>query len=193
MENQEIEIWKPVVGFEGLYEISNLGRVMSCRKMYGSVGPMGPQICKDKKCKSGYQRIVLYKENKRYDARIHKLVCVAFIPNTENKRTINHKNGIKTDNRLSNLEWATDKENLQHAYDVLKRKSHWKGRRCLPVSVVKLDVNFNLIKEYVSISEASKEGFRIGGISSVCKGLWETHKGFRWMTLENYNNKYRNS
>lgn len=66
---------------------------------------------------NGYLTIVVCAEGKRRSELIHRLLAILFIPNPENKRTVNHKNGIKQDNQLSNLEWATDQENIQHAFD----------------------------------------------------------------------------
>lgn len=99
-----MENWKDIIGFEGLYQISDLGNVRSIRKNI---------IMKPKQDEQGYYRITL--KNKLY--LIHRLVGIHFIPNPLNKRTINHLNGVKTDNTINNLEWATDAENIKHAVD----------------------------------------------------------------------------
>lgn len=74
------------------------------------------------KTPAGYFQIGLYKNNVRYFIGVHRLVAEAFIPNPNNKTCINHKNGIRTDNRVENLEWVTYSENMKHSYSVLKRK-----------------------------------------------------------------------
>lgn len=117
------EIWKDIAGYEGLYEISSLGRVKSLPKMSGSCMRKEKILgSKNRLTKDGYARVNLYKDGKGKDFRVCRLVATHFISNPENKQTVNHINGIKTDDRAENLEWATLKENMQHAYDTqLKR------------------------------------------------------------------------
>jgi hypothetical protein len=109
------EIWKDIEGYEGLYQVSNLGRIKSLPKMVSGNHYRGERIIGSS---SGfYNRVCLYKNNKAKSIRIHRLVAKAFIPNLENKPEINHVNGNRLDNRVENLEWATPKENMRHAFD----------------------------------------------------------------------------
>lgn len=100
-----MEIWKPIRNYEGLYEISNIGRVRNVKT---------GRILKFK-MNEGYYRVGLFKNNKQIIHLVHRLVATAFIPNSEGKPLINHKNGRKLDNRVNNLEWCTYKENNNHA------------------------------------------------------------------------------
>ena len=100
------EVWKPIKGFEGIYEVSSLGNVRNAN------GRMRKPFMIPK----GYLMIDLFHNCKRTHARVNRLVAEAFIPNPDNKPEVNHKNGNKTDNRAENLEWYTKSENMVHAY-----------------------------------------------------------------------------
>ena len=104
------EIWKDVQGYEGLYQVSNLGRVKSFQLGEGTL--LNPSLAR-----KGYLCVELRLSGKRKRFRIHRLVAMAFIPNIENKPEVNHINGIKTDNRIENLEWVTHLENISHAWN----------------------------------------------------------------------------
>lgn len=113
------EIWKPVKDFEGLYEVSNLGRVRSLPKPINYKGIKTVlykgKVLKGSQDKAGYIHVILHKNTKPYVRLVHRLVAVAFIPNPNNYREVNHINANKTDNRVENLEWCTCQQNKDHA------------------------------------------------------------------------------
>ncbi len=112
------EIWKAVKGYEGLYEVSDSGivKALAVRKLFGTTFQnRGEYALNMPLSKYGYKKVVLCKDRHRKDTTVHKVVAQAFIPNPENKIAINHKNGVKTDNRVANLEWCTNDENMRHA------------------------------------------------------------------------------
>ncbi len=110
---QEKEIWKDIEGFEGRYAVSTFGNVKSL-KFAGRVGErnLKPGIGSTK-----YYLVSLIKNKKGHTKKVHRLVGLAFIPNPENKPQLNHLDGNKLNNHVSNLEWATNQENCQHAFD----------------------------------------------------------------------------
>lgn len=126
--NLKGEIWKDVVGWEGVYMVSNLGRIKSVQRVVyrrGSNKVLYTQkelivVQHGKK----YRQVNLYKGSKLYHYYVHILMAKAFIGNPLNKAEVNHKNGIHADNRIKNLEWVTRSENIQHSYDIGIRKHH---------------------------------------------------------------------
>ncbi|MFR5544762.1 MAG: NUMOD4 motif-containing HNH endonuclease [Intestinibacter bartlettii] len=111
-----MEIWRKIEGFES-YEVSNMGRVRSLDRVSCSGHKLTGKVLIPTQNQYGYLIVSLYKNGTRYIKRVHRLVSVAFIPNPEGKPQVNHIDGDKSNNRVSNLEWATAKENCQHAYN----------------------------------------------------------------------------
>jgi hypothetical protein len=117
-------IWKDIPGYEGLYQVSNDGKVKSCERIV-PVATSGKQKVTEKLLKQsidrGYARVTLSYKGKTIRKTVHHFVALCFIPNPESKKFINHINGVKTDNTVSNLEWCTSSENERHSYSVLKK------------------------------------------------------------------------
>ena len=150
-----IEEWRPVVGYEGLYEVSNTGKVINIKTGH---------ILKQHKDKDGYWVLSLKRDKyKNYFA--HRLVAQAFIPNPNNLPQINHKDEDSTNNNVDNLEWCTCKYNINYN-NLIERRSK---KKCRKIDV--FDINNNFIETVSSGIEASKK-YKVsrGSISSCCNG-----------------------
>lgn len=153
--------WKDIDGYEE-YQVHPKGYVRN--KIYRNVLRGG-------KTKQGYLTVSLHKNKKGKTFTIHSLVLKTFVPNPLNKRCINHINGIKNNNYISNLEWNTHKENNQHAYiNGLRKPKIAKG-------VIQMDMCGNEIARYHS---SEVPGFRSGCICLVASGKRLSHAGFKW-------------
>jgi hypothetical protein len=131
-----MEIWKDIVGYEGYYQVSNFGRVKGINRLivHGlKTITKKERMLKNRKTTKGYYQVVLCKNAKYFNYSVHRLVAESFTQNTLNKLQINHINGIKTDNRLENLEWVTQSENIKHAHNIglikmPKHENHYKSK-----------------------------------------------------------------
>lgn len=112
------KIWKPVINYEGIYEVSNYGDIKSVDRIVNSKTKRFCKgtIIKQNKDEDGYNSIHLYKNGKRRVFFVHRLVISSFIGIDKNKTQVNHKNGNKSDNNINNLEWMTPLENTRHAW-----------------------------------------------------------------------------
>lgn len=166
-----MEVWKDIQGYEGLYQISNKGRVKNFKTN---------RILTVHQQPNGYSYITLHKEGKPKTFRIHRLVAQAFIPNPNNLPCINHKNEIKTDNRVENLEFCTNKYNSN--YGTAKERATKKrinGKKSF--EVLQFDLKGNFIKEWQSTMEVERAtGFYNNNISKCCRGGYKQAYGYIW-------------
>lgn len=163
------EIWKDIEGYEGLYQISSKGRVKSLGN--GSSGNSKEKILKSNKNEYGYLRVNLWKEGKRENHKIHRLVATAFLPNPNNLLEINHKDEDKTNNKVDNLEWCNRKYNTNY------------GTRNKRISkpILQFTINGEFIRKWNSATQVERElGINQGNITSCCKGRQKTAGNFRW-------------
>lgn len=176
--SQPDEIWKPMPDFEGIYEISNQGRVKSLN--YGD--QKVTQLIKQGLSKKGYLRIRISKGDKKYTKNVHRLVARAFIENPENKEQINHKDGIKTNNFVGNLEWATNTENRTHAEENnLMPHVPQGGENACSVGVNQYGLNLVHIKTWDCIQDAQRQIKVVSqNIIKVCRRKRMTAGGFIW-------------
>lgn len=120
------ELWKPIPGFDGMYEVSNMGRVKSCdrtrKSKAGSTSHVQERILKPRRDKNGYQEVALSKDGKLHFFRCHRLVAIAFIPNPNHFPVINHKDEDVANNVVSNLEWCSISYNTRYSvYKISQR------------------------------------------------------------------------
>lgn len=168
------EIWKDIPGYEGFYQASSLGRIRAVKR----------QFLKPSVSHNGYLFVALYKNGIKKSKRINRLIAETFISNPENKPLVNHKNGIKTDNRAENLEWVTDSENKIHSYRILKNPHPMLGRtgeknpNSKPVLQMKSNV---IINKFSGLADAErKTGISYQLISGCCRKKHKTAGGFSW-------------
>lgn len=192
------EIWKDIKGYEGLYQVSNLGRIKSLKRKVryqNSFKTLKERIKGTFIGKQGYLRVELSKNgvNKKYS--VHRLVAKSFIENSNESLEINHKNGIKTDNRVENLEWITRSENELHAYKMNLAKNTEKQRNAVRLwckenkikPIIQLSLEGKFIKEWSSAVEAEKYlKIKRKNISQCITGRNKTAGGFKWLTKESY-------
>lgn len=163
------EIWKDIPNHSG-YQVSNLGQIKGKNKKILSGG-----------VKKGYREVILVNNNVRYYKLVHRLVAEVFIPNPENKPQINHKDGNKLNNSVTNLEWCTASENMKHAYKQGLQKPLYAKENPRAKKVNQYDLQNKLLKCYDGIKEASRiNKLNPRDISKCCQYRRKQVGGFIW-------------
>lgn len=181
MDNS-IEIWKDIEGYEGMYQVSNMGRVRALDRVKPN---SGGQIAKGHILPQsdnghGYRFVSLWKFNKGRRFYVHRLVASAFIPNPSNLPIINHKDENKSNNRYENLEWCTQKYNINYGNHMKRLKeSYIANGNNRPIDVY--DKNGAFLKTFDCSNEVCKElGVHRRGLYLVCQGVAKSYKGYRF-------------
>lgn len=169
-----MEIWKDIPGFEGKYQVSNMGNVKSLHYKKSSTKS---KLLKKVNTANGYCGVNLRDDTShKYLVNVHRLVGIAFIPNPENKPQINHINGDKRDNRVENLEWCTAQENQHHSLRLGLRQTK---------PILQYDKSGVLLREWESVEDASTTvGCTCSAIRNCCYGKNKMCKGFIWRYKE---------
>lgn len=169
-----LEDWKPVAGYEGIYEVSSLGRIRSYRK-----GKWG--LCDAPKIIYGqlgrhYRTVVLCKDGHKNSVYIHRLVAETFIPNLQNLSEVNHKDGNKSNNAADNLEWCTHTENMHHADRIGLNPYNRKKVVCVETG-----------EHYNSITEAAEaHGLKSSNLRNCLSGISKTAGKKHWGYVNEY-------
>lgn len=178
------ETWKDIKGYEGYYMVSDMGRIKSLPRLiesgmnYKSVRFTKESIIKTVDNGKGYLRCNIYKNGKMKTVKIHRLVAESFIGIDNPDFVVNHINGIKTDNRLSNIEVVTQKDNVKHAWKtgLAKRKKTKK--------VIQLNISGDFIRKWDSAEDASRSLFHKKSSASKirrnCRGAIKSYMGYKW-------------
>ena len=176
------EIWKDIPGYEGIYQVSNNGNVVSLN----AYGHNIKRALKQRLNYYGYSTVVLNHNKKSKYVGVHILVAKTFIPNPEHKPQVNHIDGNKTNNNVNNLEWVTCKENIQHAIRTgLSNPKGYKGiygkDHAASKPVLQYDIHGNFIKKWGSRIEAARH-YNVNSclISNCIAGRWQSCRGFIW-------------
>lgn len=203
----EGEIWKDVVGYEGLYQVSNMGRIatlshtIECLSDYNGIKVK--KTFNIKQClrklylgKHGYVECTLRNGKRIKLMKVHRIVAEAFIPNPQNLSSVNHKDEDKTNNHIDNLEWCTHKYNSNYGTRNKRIKSslsnaHKNGLynnsyRLKSKPIIGISLSDNSTIFFKKSLDLEKQGFERHIVSKCCRNLRLDYKGYKWMFLSDY-------
>lgn len=179
------EYWKDVVGYEGLYQVSNLGRVRSCDRIRKDGALLTGVILKQAENKLGYKQVNLCKNGHPRLTPVHRIVAMAFLPNPNEWPEVNHLDENPRNNVCENLEWCTHRYNMNYGTAIARRGQKVSGtflnRKDLSKEVQQLSLDGRFIRSFPSVMEASRQtGSRFGLIAMCCRGERGKTNGYKW-------------
>lgn len=168
-----MEIWKHITGYEGLYQVSNMGRIKSLK--YGK-----EKILKLGKNKKGYLNVLLHKDMRK-SYRVNRLVAQAFLDNPNNLPEVNHKDEDKTNNRVENLEWCNHKYNSNYGSRINRIRKTLTNRKDLSKPIIQFTIDGELVRKWESGVQIKRElGFSNKNISRCIKRKTKIAYGYKW-------------
>ena len=182
----ESEIWKDVVGYEGFYQVSNKGNVYSVERVDSRGHRRRGRMLKPKYNRGGYLTVNLCKNGKPKTKTVHRLVAETFLPNLSGLSQVNHRDEIKDNNNVENLEWCDARYNSNHGTRN-ERMAQAQSKKVRAVNAKTGDV-----VEFNSTAEAGRKGYHCGVVSMACRGTYKnrtgklvggdgrTYRGYRW-------------
>ena len=197
--NIEKEIWKDIEGYEGCYQVSNLGRVRSVdrtitRKDGVTVNVKG-RVLSTPPNQDGYPHVNLHKDGQGNSQKVHRLVAKAFIPNPQKNKEINHIDENKANNDIENLEWCTRKHNMNHGTIIERVQSHpsiIKAREESKKAVIGVHIKTGDEVHFESVNEADRSGFPRRNVFSVIHGYDKSCRGYVWFYESEYTEELKN-
>lgn len=178
-----MEEWKDIKGYEGLYQVSNEGRVKSLERIVIKKNRYGKYSQFKHKCKilkpqydsDGYQIISLCVNGVPKTYKIHRLVAKAFIPNPEDKPEIDHINGVKNENNAENLKWSSHIENTNNTITKTPKNREDQSKK-----VYQYTLEGKLVAIWPSTRECGRQGFQQSNVQKCCVGENKTYNGYKW-------------
>lgn len=191
MPSPQPEEWRDIPGYEGLYQVSSLGRVKSLAKpmFYGTTPNVRnhesamriERIMTPRVKRNGYAQIGLYQDGKAKSYTIHRLVAIVFIPNPNGFPYVNHKDEDRLNNSVDNLEWCTPSYNIHYGTAIKKLSDAKRNHPAMSKPVLQFNLDGTFVAEYPSANEAARmTGIKQGNISSCCNRTTKSTNGFIW-------------
>ena len=193
----EGEEWRDVVGYEGDYMVSNLGRIVVLSRIIYRTRKDGVKVKYNMKPhlsstytspSSPYRRTTFIKDGKQDTQLIHRVIAMAFIPNPNNYPCVDHIDDNPSNSVASNLQWCTYKMNNSKEHHRITESLSKKGKRLPSIQkpIVQLSTSGKLVRVYPSMTDADIKGFQHSAIHRVIHNKLKTHRGFKWMYLSDY-------
>lgn len=171
-----MEIWRDILGYEGLYQVSNEGRVRSLN--YNKTKQI--KIIKPFISRCGYLIVLFSMNGKRKHFQVHRLVAEAFIPNPNNYPQVNHKDENPENNRVENLEWCDCFYNINYGKRTEKARKKLLNHPQKSKQIYQYTIGGELVAIWPSSKECGRNGFFQSAVNRCCNGKIKTHKGYRW-------------